>query len=322
MRISSVLGALFASSIVMPAIAGSNYSQCVEAANPAQCIARRAVDSSRLDPDNMLEMVLRHGLVDLVPSKPDKLMRGLYDSIGEPDAKMDTPEQQDLDSLTARVLRKSPRKSLLAAMALVAAARADTNPLANPVYLKLAHKAKDDPLIPALALGLWIEVVGYSGTPPRFLLTHAGLPTIWDRAMARKEQDAILLEDIAHTVAYLGVLKPQALEFYLWYIQRPGLTPEQRVGPASALGRFFDMPELAASLLEGVGDDVQSDFDISQRAHIGGCCAPGEGVRRRGRAAGDARDPRRAQQHETSILHLRLLLQKRESRRARARQRP
>jgi len=44
----------------MPAIAGSNYSQCVEAANPAQCIARRAVDSSRLDPEEQLEMVLRH----------------------------------------------------------------------------------------------------------------------------------------------------------------------------------------------------------------------------------------------------------------------
>jgi len=264
-----MLGGLLALVATMPAIAGSNYSQCVEATNPAQCIARRAVDSSKLDPEEQLEMVLRHGIVDLVPTKSDKLMRGLYDNIGEPDAKMDTEEEQELDSLTDTVLRKSARKSVLAAMALVAAARYDTNPFANPVYLKLARKAKDDPQIPALALGLWIEAVGYSGSPPRFLLTHAGLPAIWDRAVARKEQDAILLEDIAHTVAYLGVLKPQALEFYLWYIQRPGLRAEQRVGPASAMGRFFGRPELAAALLEGVGDDVKSDFDIrSVRASV------------------------------------------------------
>ena len=166
-------------------------------------------------------------------------MRGLYDNIGEPDAKMDTPEEQELDSLTDAVLRKTARKSVLAAMALVAAARYDTDPFANPVYLKLARKAKDDPQIPALALGLWIEVVGYGGSPPRFLLTHAGLPAIWDRAVARKEQDAILLEDIAHTVAYLDVLKPQAREFYLWYMQRPGLTAEQRVGPGFGAGAIF-----------------------------------------------------------------------------------
>ena len=247
---------------VMPAIAGSNYSQCIETSNPAQCLARRVVNSSALDPEDTLEMVLRHGLVDLVPAKSGKLMRGLYDSIGEPDAKMDTPEEQELDSLTDAVLRKTPRKSLLAAMALVSAARYNTNPFANPVYLKLARQAKDDPLIPALALGLWIDAVGYRSSPPRFLLTHAGLPAIWDRAVARREQDAILLEDIAHTLAYLEVLKPQAREFYDWYLQRPGLTAEQRVGPASALARFFAMPELAASLLEGVGDEVKSDYDI------------------------------------------------------------
>jgi hypothetical protein len=247
---------------VMPAIAGSNYSQCVEASNPAQCLARRAVNSSRLDPEDTLEMVLRHGLVDMVPAKSDKLMRGLYDSIGEPDAKMDTPEEQELDSLTDAVLRKTPRKSLLAAMALVSAARYNTNPFANPVYLRLARQAKDDPLIPALALVLWFDVVGYGSSPPRFMLTHAGLPVIWDRAVARKEQDAILLEDIAHTLAYLGVLKSQSQEFYAWYLQRPGLTAEQRVGPASALARFFEMPEQAASMLEGVGDDVKSDYDI------------------------------------------------------------
>jgi len=76
--------------VVMPANARANYSKCVEAANPAQCIARRAVDSSRLDPESA---------------------------------------------------------------------------------------------IPALALGLWIDAVGYSGSSPRFLLTHEGLPAIWDRAV-------------------------------------------------------------------------------------------------------------------------------------------
>ena len=147
-------------------------------------------------------------------------MRGLYGNIGGPKEKIDTPEEQLLDSSAAAALRKSPRKSVLAAMALVAAARREADPFTNPVYLKLARQAKDDPQIPALAVGLWIEIVGMSGSPPDFQVTHAGLPAIWDRAVARKEQDAVLLEGMAGTLAYLRTLKPRAQEFLLWYAQR------------------------------------------------------------------------------------------------------
>ncbi len=146
-------------------------------------------------------------------------------------------------------------------MALVAAARHEADPFANPVYLKLSHQAKDDPRIPALAMGLWIEIVGMSGSPPDFWVTHAGLPAIWDRAVGRKEQDAVLLEDMAGTLAFLHTLKPQAQEFLLWYAQRPGLTPYQRVSAASLLARHFDKDEQAALLLQGIGDDVEG-FDV------------------------------------------------------------
>ena len=77
-----------------------------------------------------------------------------------------------------------------------------------------------------VALGLWIEIVGMSGSPPDFWVTHVGLPAIWDRAVARKEQDAVLLEDMAGTLAFLSTLKPQVREFYLWYAQRPGMKPD------------------------------------------------------------------------------------------------
>lgn len=101
---------------------------------------------------------------------------------------MDSPEAQLIDSTASAALRKGARKSLLAAMALVAAARHEADPFSNPVYLKLAQQAKDDPEIPALALSLWVEIVGMSGSPPDFRVTHAGLPAICDRAVARKEQ--------------------------------------------------------------------------------------------------------------------------------------
>jgi hypothetical protein len=258
MRIAAwMLGGLFASSAVMPANAGSGYSKCVDAANPPECIARRAVKSSGVRSEYVLEAVLRHGLADLVPKNSDRLMRGLYDGIGHPDEKIDTPEEQLVDSTAAAALRASPPRSILAAMALIAAARHETEPFSNPVYLKLAKQAKNDPRIPVLALGLWGEVVGMSGSPPDFEVTHVGLAAIWNRAVARKEQDADLLEDVAGTLAFMDELKPQAREFYLWYASRPGLTAGQRVSTASQMGRYFQMHEQAASLLQGIGDDVE-----------------------------------------------------------------
>jgi hypothetical protein len=246
---------------MMPSIAGSAYSKCVEAANPAECIARRALGSSGFEPGEVLDGVLRHGLVDLVPAKSGELMRGLYSDIGEPDEIVDTPEERMLDSSAAATLRKSPRKSVLAAMALVAAARHDTNPFGDPVFLKLAHQAENDPRIPALALGLWIEIVGMGGWPSDFWVTHAGLGSIWERALARKEEDLVLLVDMASTLAFLDELKPQVQPFFLWYTQRPNLTPYQRVGAASHLARSFDLPEQAAALMEGIGDDVKG-YDV------------------------------------------------------------
>jgi hypothetical protein len=50
-------------------------------------------------------------------------------------------------------------------MALVAAARDEAAPFANPIYLELAHSAQDDPQISALALALWLEIVGKNVAP-------------------------------------------------------------------------------------------------------------------------------------------------------------
>jgi hypothetical protein len=188
------------------------------------------VSSFGLESSETLEAILRHGLVDLVPGKSSRLMRGLYGSIGDPKEKIDTPEEQLLDSSAAEELRKSPRKSVLAAMALVAAARHEADPFANPVYLKLAHQSKDDPRIPALAVGLWIEIVGMSGSPPDFRVTHAGLPAIWDRALARKEQDAGCSKHGPHlgvppNVEAAGTGIPSLVCAASWS------TPSQRVSP-------------------------------------------------------------------------------------------
>jgi hypothetical protein len=234
----------------------------VDTANPAECIARRAVHSFGLESNYYLEAVLRHGLVDLVPGHSSRLFKGLYGSVGEPDAKMDSPEEQLLDSSASRALRRSPHRPVLAAMALVAAARHEADPFANPIYLKLARQAKDDPRIPVLALSLWSQIIAMSGSPPDFWVTHAGLPAIWDRAMTRKEADAPLIEDLVYSVNFLDEFKPRTRAFFVWYAQRPGLTVEQRVSMASQLARFFDMPDEAASLLAGIGADVEG-FDMA-----------------------------------------------------------
>jgi len=262
MRSSSwLLGALLAASAATPAIGAGSYTKCIDAVNPAECIARRAIRSSGLEATTVLDAVLRHGLVDVVPAKSSRLVRGLYGDIGQPDEKMDSPEAQLLDSGTAQALRRSPPRSLLAAMALVAAARQDADPLDNPIYLGLLRKADDDPRIPALAVGIWIEIVGVSGFPSDFQVTHPGLPAMWERAVSRRDQDLHLLADLAGTMAFLNKLVPQAREYLVWYAGQPGLTPSQRVETASRLARHFDLYEPAARLLEGLGTEMEG-YDI------------------------------------------------------------
>lgn len=227
----------------------STYSDCVQAADPPGCLARRAMESG-LRPRETLEAVLRHGLVDLVPDKSADLVRG-----------MDSVEPQLLYAGMTSAMRQDGRKSMLAAITLVAAARHQADPFANPIYLELAQAANDDPRIPVLAMAVWVKYVGMNGWPADFWVTHAGLPAIWERAVTRRQQDAALLADIAGDLGFLDELKPQARDFLVWYAQRPeDLTTDQRVTMAIRLARYFDRPDIAASLLEGLGDSKEWDM--------------------------------------------------------------
>jgi len=246
MRLPAALLATFAA---MPAFAGASYSSCVESTDPAACIARRAVESG-VEPNGTLDEVIRHGLVDLIPSRSREFQRGLRIELEDPETL----------STTETALLAAPRKSLLAAVALAAAARHEIDPFSNPIYRDLARRANNDRRIPALALGLWVETVGFGGRP-EYEVTHVGLPAVWERAVARKEQDTVLLEDIAGDFAHLHQLLPQTRQFYGWLMQRPRLTPAVRVGAASSLGRYFGEPELAVALLNGIDHDV-GGYDI------------------------------------------------------------
>ena len=59
-------------------------------------------------------------------------------------------------------------------------------------------------------MATWVEFIGMNGWAPDFRVTHAGLPAIWERAVARRQQDAALLAKIAGDLASLDELKPQA----------------------------------------------------------------------------------------------------------------
>jgi hypothetical protein len=259
MRMHRTLFGLIAALLTVPALA--DYSACLDAQDPPDCIARRAIRSLGLSAGDTLEVVLRHGLVDLVPRKSAKLMRGLYENIGKPDATMSSPEEQLLDSSAAAALRKAPRRSVIAAMALAAAARYERNPFGDPTVLALEATAKADPRIPAYALALWFEVVAMSGVPPDFRSTPEGLAKLWERAMARRDSDADMLLDIAGTPAFVDRLPVEMRQFLLWYAGRSGLTPLQRVEAASPLARHFGLFEEAAGLLKDVSDSVEG-YDV------------------------------------------------------------
>ena len=252
----------------------SAYSSCVEAADAAGCLAHRAVATPGLRPREVLEAVLRHGLVDLVPGRSGDLMLGVDRKIADSGATVNPADIQLKVFRRQMALHQAERKSLLAAMALLAASRHATYPFANPVYIELAHQAKDDPRISVLAMATWVEFIGMNGWAPDFRVTHAGLPAIWERAVARRQLDAALLANIAGDLGSLDELKPQAREFLLWYAQRPAeLTTDQRVQTAISLARYFDEPETAASLLEGLGHvpgwdmfSVRTDIAIARLA--------------------------------------------------------
>jgi len=235
----------------------SVYSDCVEAADPADCLARRAVASSKLRPREALDTVLRHGLVDLVPDKSAVLARGL-----------DSVPVHLLYPGMLSAMQQGERKSLLAAVALLAAARHEARPFTNPIYIELAHEANDEPRIPVLAMAVWVKYVAMNGWEPDFRVTHAGLPAIWEHAVARRQEDAALLADIAGDLGSLDELKPQARELLVWYLQRHGeLTTDQRFRMAAQLARYFEMPEQAASLLEGL-DNVPGRSTLGVRTDI------------------------------------------------------
>ena len=245
-----ILGGLLSWCAAMSAQRISGYSDCVEAADPADCLVRVAVESRGLRSRELLDAVLRHGLVDLVPDRSALLARSL-----------DSVEPHVLYAGMSSAMRQGGRKSLLAAVALLAAARYEAGPFANPIYIAFAHEADDDPRIPVLAMAVWVKYVGMNGWEPDFRVTHAGLPAIWQHAMSRRQEDAALLADIASDLGPLNELKPQAREFLLRYAQRPEeLTTAQRVQMASQLARYFERPEAAASLMEGLG--VSREWDI------------------------------------------------------------
>jgi hypothetical protein len=253
--------------------ANSTYVDCVQAADPADCLARRAAASSGLRPRELIDAVLRHGLVDLVPGKSAVLMRGLDRQISDSGATLSPAEVQLKMFRRQMALHEAKRESLVAAMALLAAARHEIDPFANPVYISLAKQAKD-PRIPVLAMVTWVEFIGMNGWAPDFRVTHAGLPAIWERAVLRRKQDAALLAQIAGDLGFLDQLKPQAREFLIWYAQRPSeLTTGQRFQMAGQLARHFDQPETAASLLEGLGESkewsmfsVRTDIAVARLA--------------------------------------------------------
>ena len=253
--------------------ANSTYADCVEAADPADCLARRAAGSSGLRPRELIEAVLRHGLVDLVPGKSAVLMRGLDRQISDSGATQNSAEVQlkmyrrQMALHEAKASRSSrpwrywpPRVTRLI--------RSPTRSTSS------SRNRRNDPRIPVLAMATWVEFIGMNGWAPDFRVTHAGLPAIWERAVARRQLDAALLANIAGDLGSLDELKPQAREFLLWYAQRPAeLTTDQRVQMAMSLARYFDEPETAASLLEGLGDvpewsmfGVRTDIAVARLA--------------------------------------------------------
>ena len=250
-----------------PALPRSNYAGCTEAPDPPACIARQALSDGWLTRDEAADAIIRHGFVDLVPRKSGLLVRAARERLTEGTKLMKIFGDPASKESPQQLARASKSEVILAAIALLTAARHQEDPFADATVQLLMRKARNDPMIPFLALDVWHELIQYGGTSFKSV-TFAGFRSIWSRVSARREQAPEYVDDIVDWLEFYGVLRDETKVFRLWFANRTGATAIQKAVTARRLVNEYSAADAAEQLLGSLGAPIP-DHDVSDiRASI------------------------------------------------------
>ena len=254
-----ILAALL-STFATVASAGANYSACIDATDPPACIARMALTDGRPTPGDVTNAIIRHGLVELIPSHSAVLVRVVKDEIASEIAllqAMGVPIVKDPDRQTARA---ADSKMILAAVALLTAARHQANPFADPMVQSLTARASNHPLIPFIALLFWLDHLE-EGNPSILRVDFAGLPEIWRRVKANREVAPEVVYELAMGAINHVRAREETQDLLRWYASRPNSSASRKAQIASVFARLFSLADEAERLMMSGGDSAP-DYDI------------------------------------------------------------
>lgn len=222
-------------------VAPPNYPACADAVDPPECIVDLARQERSAGAADLLEAVLRLGMVDLALQESSRLKRL---------ARAEVRSAGWFESAMHASDRAEPRgRDIEAAIVLLAASRNLEDPFADP---RVAKVVVDRSLASTWALILWREVLE-GGSPPDVAVRVPGLAALWLAASKDASPDDALLHEIAGTLAFFEDLEPVLEPWFLARAADPSLSPDAKAQLASQLARYFGRVEVARKLLDSGG---------------------------------------------------------------------
>ncbi|HKE93313.1 MAG TPA: hypothetical protein VKB34_03320, partial [Povalibacter sp.] len=171
------------------------------------------------------------------------------------------------DSKSEALARKARDPVALAAIALLAAARHEDDPFANPIVQALSAKAAHHPAIPLVAIHFWMEVIDGGNTFDKSV-RFRGMGRIWEVIGSSAQLDAHIVGDVAGSAAFHQELREMVRPVLLRFAARDDLSADEKAGLASQLARYYGLVDEPERLMSSGGKDAPGYSIVGIRASI------------------------------------------------------
>ncbi len=224
--------------------------KCIDSPNPPNCLVRLVANSSTKDLDDLYKDVMLTGATDLVLAKGSRLSNEAREALQLQAAGLSAY----FAASTSKSMKKISDDTLLAAIALIAAAQHDEDPYSDPAFQKLSVKSKNDDAITLLAVQLWLA------TQP-FNHQLMGFHKVFEKLETMKDLKPETLLSLACDAAYFGQDYDLALEIIKRIASTDSATPDMKAQAASILFRVYSLFDEGLQLLRSGGKDAKN-YDV------------------------------------------------------------
>jgi hypothetical protein len=235
----------------------SAYSDCIQDIDPPKCLIRISAKSRRTTDSELFEAVIKSGAVGLTQTKSKALVFGARAAVSSTDAIFKQLGIVLPRDVVQKTILKSEREIILAAVALAAAAQNSADPFSDPIVKELVEKSENSSAIPILAAKFWLEIDTYGvwATEPT---RPPGLHKIWEKIIADRALDEAILVELASSGGFTNQAKDLALPLYGRFEALQHSSNESKATMASALARFYGLPDRAEQLMYLGGKKAQN----------------------------------------------------------------